>query len=484
MGWYEFSEETVKPVAPAANHVALYPKAGEWYFENSAGIEKKLVSSAGTVQVQIYYVGKHGSDSNDGKSLEFAFLTFGKAITEINLQSPGQYNPYCISCLDAGIYTENLTLAAYVSVFAPNTSFIGNHVVGDGCRFTSNFLMCTSGTAISKTSGTISGLIQASLMQLTGAANGTVCTAGSLDCQIDTIVNAGTGYVFGGSSSASLSVIFNVILLTSVSGGSAINFSSSGTMSISGNTISDIGFSTGIITSSTGVVSAKMAKIACVAAVNVGVGSTLNLLISSLSGTETNAGTYNVTKAGAITDPNAIHKNIANEISTITEKTAPVAADLIIIEDSGASGVKKKVQLSNITKAEVKSRLFLTEGTANYGDYRVRSIGATGTGKFSFNVPSDFNTLISLEMIFIPTANISGANIDLSSDYAAKGELSATHSESDTTSTYTATADRISSYSIAQVFSALALGDYCGLTIDHNAIGTTLNYFGVRIEYI
>jgi hypothetical protein len=48
------------------------------------------------------------------------------------------------------------------------------------------------------------------------------------------------------------------------------------------------------------------------------------------------------------TDADAIHDNVANEISAITEKTVPADADLVIIEDSAASYVKKKVQISNL----------------------------------------------------------------------------------------------------------------------------------------
>lgn len=47
-------------------------------------------------------------------------------------------------------------------------------------------------------------------------------------------------------------------------------------------------------------------------------------------------------------DNDAIHDNVANEISAITEKTTPVSADLLIIEDSAASGVKKKLQIGNL----------------------------------------------------------------------------------------------------------------------------------------
>jgi hypothetical protein len=44
-------------------------------------------------------------------------------------------------------------------------------------------------------------------------------------------------------------------------------------------------------------------------------------------------------------DPNAIHVNVANEISGIAAKAAPVAADIVVIEDSAAAWAKKKVVL-------------------------------------------------------------------------------------------------------------------------------------------
>ena len=47
-------------------------------------------------------------------------------------------------------------------------------------------------------------------------------------------------------------------------------------------------------------------------------------------------------------DPTAIHDDVANEISAIADKAAPVAADILIIEDSEAAGVKKKVSISNL----------------------------------------------------------------------------------------------------------------------------------------
>jgi hypothetical protein len=51
---------------------------------------------------------------------------------------------------------------------------------------------------------------------------------------------------------------------------------------------------------------------------------------------------------GPGSDTTAIHDNIANEISAITEKATPVSADLIVIEDSAAANIKKRVQVGNL----------------------------------------------------------------------------------------------------------------------------------------
>jgi len=51
---------------------------------------------------------------------------------------------------------------------------------------------------------------------------------------------------------------------------------------------------------------------------------------------------------GSGTDDDAIHDNVANEITAITPKTTPVSADEFVIEDSAASFVKKAVTYGNL----------------------------------------------------------------------------------------------------------------------------------------
>jgi hypothetical protein len=52
---------------------------------------------------------------------------------------------------------------------------------------------------------------------------------------------------------------------------------------------------------------------------------------------------------GGGSDTDAIHDNVSGEIAAISEKTLPVAADLLIIEDSAASNTKKRAQAGKLS---------------------------------------------------------------------------------------------------------------------------------------
>jgi len=56
----------------------------------------------------------------------------------------------------------------------------------------------------------------------------------------------------------------------------------------------------------------------------------------------------NYIEGGPGTDTTAIHDNVASEISAVTEKLVPIAGDFILIEDSAAANVKKRIQVGNL----------------------------------------------------------------------------------------------------------------------------------------
>jgi hypothetical protein len=61
---------------------------------------------------------------------------------------------------------------------------------------------------------------------------------------------------------------------------------------------------------------------------------------------------------GGGTDADAIHDNVAGEINAIAAKAAPVAADLVLTEDSADSNNKKKVQLGALGLTDIGARVF------------------------------------------------------------------------------------------------------------------------------
>tara|TARA_R110002072_G_scaffold289510_2_gene456575 strand:- start:959 stop:1687 length:729 start_codon:yes stop_codon:yes gene_type:complete len=76
-------------------------------------------------------------------------------------------------------------------------------------------------------------------------------------------------------------------------------------------------------------------------------------------------GYIDVSSAGGGTDTNAVHVNVANEITAITEKTTVANIDEFIIEDSGASFVKKSITRKNIVKPISNSIATATTLTPN-----------------------------------------------------------------------------------------------------------------------
>lgn len=86
------------------------------------------------------------------------------------------------------------------------------------------------------------------------------------------------------------------------------------------------------------------------------------------------------TTAGSDTD--AIHDNVASEISAITEKAVPVANDLILIEDSAAANVKKKVLAKNLPALKSDVQMVIVEFSTNV---------TTGDGQFYFHISKKIN---------------------------------------------------------------------------------------------
>jgi hypothetical protein len=81
--------------------------------------------------------------------------------------------------------------------------------------------------------------------------------------------------------------------------------------------------------------------------------------------TDNGGGSVSIDLESSVTDAHAIHVNVAAEISGITEKAIPTGDDLIVIEDSAASNVKKRVKLGNLPVISLIDAVNLTGQTAD-----------------------------------------------------------------------------------------------------------------------
>ncbi len=175
-----------------------------------------------------------------------------------------------------------------------------------------------------------------------------------------------------------------------------------------------------------------------------------------------------------------------SSISNLPPTAAILATQEVGLNNSGVTEKGTFAQIKTFVNAVSKSVFFAADYSANLFDYRVRAIGGAGTFRFSFHIPSDFQSLNSLQLIGAPTAGAAGAgkDIDLTSSYGAIGENAANHSESDLGTLYnTGTTDVWFGIDLSVVFSTLSASDFCGVMADHNSIGGSINYVGIVLNY-
>lgn len=89
-------------------------------------------------------------------------------------------------------------------------------------------------------------------------------------------------------------------------------------------------------------------------------------------------------------DPNAIHDNVANEINAIAQKLVPVGADELLIEDSAAGYIKKKILISTLPAAVfVPVVISPPQITANQDDYTPTGWSAADVVRLDLNANRD-----------------------------------------------------------------------------------------------
>jgi len=164
------------------------------------------------------------------------------------------------------------------------------------------------------------------------------------------------------------------------------------------------------------------------------------------------------------------------------------AADPVTVEDLATAGAIRTVPVSQgdgtlamEPKGMAKEICFKGYEQDTKGDFRGQNILGGGTYRITFAIPSDFNTLTSLQLIGIPNASFTDKALTLNSDYGAIGELYNNHSET-TTFNISGTINVLKVIDASGVFSVVAANDCCGLKVDQIA-GLTMFWLGIKLKY-
>jgi len=287
---------------------------------------------------QMYFVGKHGNDSNDGLTEEKAFLTFGAAVTAAEAETPTVTNRFVLYCNDAGVYTEDITTSDWIDIKATSAVIDGNITVGNN----TSTRLCTVNKVIKSASN--------------GKAYVDLCLVNTPDGEVG-VLNSGTSsdlLVFARKIIAPL----NGIGLHNTAAGSDIH-TLINDLDIEGNNgigvqvdaggvfgvveyISEVGAPTGTIgikTTATGEGNLVVSVIDVDTAYDIAASTVLRLTVQKIDGTET------VADGG-------------NAAITQADKTTDDLAATGMVNGGGTISLN-----ADITKVDISSAIYYIQGT-------------------------------------------------------------------------------------------------------------------------
>jgi hypothetical protein len=284
-------------------------------------------------QSNVYYVGKHGSDSNDGKSPENAFLTIGQALTDIAAnETPSTTNRFEVHIVDAGRYAETVVLVDWVSLVGSTATVAGTVTMKDGSILKLGRIDSSS-TGITFDNSADEGFAWVDEILTSGVNPGINHQNGDFYLTVKRIVASSTGNginVFGAGTGNLVLNAGEIVVAT----GDCLRLGGN-TTSISGTVakMTDTGAGGGInMTATTGKIDLHVGLLDCTTTYTVGASNTLNLFVSDLIGSAgTVTGTANVVEASAasgaasaLDQTNAVYVSKAGSDSNDgTDATAP-----------------------------------------------------------------------------------------------------------------------------------------------------------------
>jgi len=317
--------------------------------------EAGVVTAYGLTSVDesnIYYFGKHGSDSNDGKSHAEAVLTIDQAITLAIAETPSISNGFAIVGQDGGIYTESFTVPSYVTIVAPGATISGNVSLEGFSGINVLQVNAVFGNAVEKNADDDTASIRAALiLAIAGSTNGVVCTQGDLLINIQqiqvvdgsAILNSGaTSEIHGTVSSIELSGTGEVVKSTGASSNTSLFV----------NQIKDTGGSGFGVDVDFGHVHLFSGEFNPDSGGDVASGARLDLFVSDInSKTFTGSGTINITESGIVADHASNHTDGTDDIQDSTASVKGLATATQITKLDGIEAAADVTDATNVNAA-------------------------------------------------------------------------------------------------------------------------------------
>lgn len=274
------------------------------------------ITAAAVDEDQIIYVGKHGNDSNDGKTIGKAVLTFGQAVTLVTAETPTVESEWAIVCFDGGQYVEDLAIpTSFIILHAPNAHLEGTLTITDDISVTFEHIHeTTSGNTVAMTTGTGTSYVALKYLEVEGAANGIVNNGtGILNIEVEFFRFNSSGVGLQNSSITHADIQDWDITGT---GPTAVQ-TTAGTTNLRATNIADRGATTSLgFDCDGGITNVIVSSITMDELLDVESGATLNVTAGAASGTEANAGTSNVLRSAHINDFNNPHQVTVSQDST------------------------------------------------------------------------------------------------------------------------------------------------------------------------
>lgn len=159
------------------------------------------------------------------------------------------------------------------------------------------------------------------------------------------------------------------------------------------------------------------------------------------------------------------------------------------------NGAGMPYQNPNIMATYLERFLAGTDYNSNLdteGDYRVRNIAGVGEHRFTIQIPSDVINLVDLWVVGVPAATFVDQSFTYNSSFGTSKENDQGPQDYDqfngtVTKNMSGTINKLVRFPIKEILTdggdTAQPGDMVGIRVDHNSIGTNIDYLGLIIGY-